>query len=155
MPIRSSAPRKEIGNKKRPASRDLFDGAVRQTNHMREIERLPRRTEVINVQPITKGYGPFKAELRQRNPNKSSLYDVIQNRHRTEVLCKLVFPANDATNPLDTIWWSRTGSNRRPPACKAGALPAELRPLFGEEEWWAWIDSNYRPHPYQGCALTT
>ena len=22
-------------------------------------------------------------------------------------------------------------------------------------EWWAWIDSNYRPHPYQGCALTT
>ena len=25
-------------------------------------------------------------------------------------------------------WWSRTGSNRRPPACKAGALPPELRP---------------------------
>lgn len=23
----------------------------------------------------------------------------------------------------------------------------------GEEKWWAWIDSNYRPHPYQGCAL--
>jgi hypothetical protein len=22
-------------------------------------------------------------------------------------------------------------------------------------EWWAWIDSNYRPHPYQGCALAT
>src|SRR5580704_7005826 len=19
--------------------------------------------------------------------------------------------------------------------------------------WWAWIDLNYRPHPYQGCAL--
>ncbi len=25
-------------------------------------------------------------------------------------------------------WWSRTESNRRPPACKAGALPTELRP---------------------------
>src|SRR3954463_13534862 len=25
-------------------------------------------------------------------------------------------------------WWSRSGSNRRHPACKAGALPAELRP---------------------------
>ena len=23
------------------------------------------------------------------------------------------------------------------------------------EEWWAWVDSNNRPHPYQGCALTT
>ena len=26
------------------------------------------------------------------------------------------------------IWWSRTGSNRRPEACKATALPTELRP---------------------------
>ncbi len=68
-------------------------------------------------------------------------------------------------------WWSRTGSNRRPPACKAGALPTELRPLPGHlralrrrahdraagrhrDKWWAWIDLNYRPHPYQGCALT-
>jgi hypothetical protein len=25
-------------------------------------------------------------------------------------------------------WWRRSGSNRRPPACKAGALPTELRP---------------------------
>jgi len=20
-------------------------------------------------------------------------------------------------------------------------------------EWWAWVESNHRPHPYQGCAL--
>ena len=100
-------------------------------------------------------------------------------------------------------WWSLTGSNRRHPACKAGALPAELRPLglelrsmprsilassagrhiralgslhqargpFGPgkpeersspnpkdrhaQEWWARVDSNYRPHAYQACALTT
>src|SRR6516164_1313224 len=26
------------------------------------------------------------------------------------------------------VWWSQTGSNRRPPACKAGALPTELWP---------------------------
>lgn len=26
------------------------------------------------------------------------------------------------------IWWRRTGSNRRPSACKADALPTELRP---------------------------
>ena len=25
---------------------------------------------------------------------------------------------------------------------------------FAERNWWAWVDSNYRPHPYQGCALT-
>ncbi len=28
------------------------------------------------------------------------------------------------------IWWRWTGSNRWPPACKAGALPAELHPRW-------------------------
>lgn len=28
-------------------------------------------------------------------------------------------------------WWRQTGSNRRPPACKAGALPTELCPHVG------------------------
>ena len=30
-------------------------------------------------------------------------------------------------------WWSQTGSNRRPPACKAGALPTELWPLMQQQ----------------------
>src|SRR5262249_24823087 len=25
----------------------------------------------------------------------------------------------------------------------------------GSGGWWVWVDSNHRPHPYQGCALTT
>ena len=85
----------------------------------------------IITRPPTKGYGPFRVRLRTWNPNKSSLYDVIQNRHRTEVLCKLVFLTNDAIQSTRHQWWSWTGSNRRPPACKAGALPAELQPLIG------------------------
>ena len=32
--------------------------------------------------------------------------------------------------PEDDRWWSLSGSNRRPEACKATALPAELRPRF-------------------------
>ena len=62
-------------------------------------------------------------------------------------------------------WWSQTGSNRRPPACKAGALPTELwprmrrrtrvgAPAFASEGWWAWEDLNFRPHAYQARALT-
>ena len=68
-------------------------------------------------------------------------------------------------------WWSRWDSNPRPPGCKPGALPAELRPLaksecgnrksatpishfrFPMEAWWAQVDSNHRPRPYQGRAL--
>ena len=34
-------------------------------------------------------------------------------------------------------WWRRSGSNRRPHACKARALPTELRPLTRGREWWA------------------
>jgi hypothetical protein len=81
--------------------------------------------------------------------------------------------ANHVFSTSIRSWWSQTGSNRRPPACKAGALPTELWPLewacifrakarrtdrtrpTGTKGWWAWIDSNDRPHPYQGCALTT
>src|SRR5664279_2846398 len=58
--------------------------------------------------------------------------------------------------------WSVRGSNPRPPACKAGALPAELTPQ--KASWglprshrpmrWAWKDLNFRPHAYQACALT-
>src|SRR5262249_36658859 len=29
---------------------------------------------------------------------------------------------------LPSPWWSWSGSNRRPPECKSGALPAELQP---------------------------
>ena len=74
-----------------------------------------------------------------------------------------------------TVWWSQTGSNRRPHACKARALPTELwPPLQGigiqcspdqavsektrsgsnPKGWWAQADSNCRPHAYQACALT-
>jgi hypothetical protein len=30
---------------------------------------------------------------------------------------------------LRQSWWSWSGSNRRPPECKSGALPTELQPL--------------------------
>jgi hypothetical protein len=31
-----------------------------------------------------------------------------------------------SSKPNSEKWWAMTGSNRRHPACKAGALPAEL-----------------------------
>jgi hypothetical protein len=34
----------------------------------------------------------------------------------------------EAFSNFNSIWWSQTGSNRRPHACKARALPAELWP---------------------------
>ncbi len=37
-------------------------------------------------------------------------------------------------------WWSQAGLNRRPPACKAGALPSELWPQAGGSGWTRTID---------------
>ena len=41
--------------------------------------------------------------------------------------------ASEGILPLEAEKWSRPDSNRLPPACKAGALPAELRPRNGRK----------------------
>src|SRR5689334_21802784 len=58
---------------------------------------------------------PLKRSLRPRlskNTKPASVPEPFQN------VCAVI-PSG---------WWSQSGSNRRPPACKAGALPAELWP---------------------------
>ena len=190
---------------------------------------------------------PYR-QIRRINPeslNKSSLHNVKQNRQHpfnermSQIFMRMMTQSRQKQSAgrnqavlrlpiahfrVPPTWWSLTGSNRRHPACKAGALPAELRPQFRclkrrrlsqpnlrliiscvqqnfqftpfnqqapskrsfarptgrrarlrallslskgrriaalaalireDKTWWAWIDSNYRPHPYQGCALTT
>ena len=39
-----------------------------------------------------------------------------------------LLPLSTTQNRFRRFWWSQSGSNRRHPACKAGALPAELWP---------------------------
>jgi hypothetical protein len=82
-------------------------------------------------------------------------YRTGNRQAQSRTSCKLV-SLNDVFAPsiCQEPWWRRTGSNRRPPACKAGALPAELRPRKGIGIWWAWEDLNLRPHAYQARALT-
>ncbi len=53
--------------------------------------------------PLQSGQTP-----EQNTPGRGALFWILFNRQH---------------------WWSQSGSNRRPPACKAGALPAELWPL--------------------------
>ncbi len=46
------------------------------------------------------------------------------------IFCRssLLFSSSLLLFSISSCWWRMTGSNRRPPACKAGALPAELIP---------------------------
>src|SRR5262245_45083660 len=102
--------------------------------------------------------------LQTPNSDRSPLYDVryharrysSEQRERSDV-SRTIF---ETVSIFDSIWWSQTGSNRRPHACKARALPAELWPrtrrrmLRTRSKWWAWEDLNFRPHAYQARALT-
>ena len=65
-------------------------------------------------------------------------------------------PAAPPRGPRERAGWRRSDSNRRPPACKAGALPLSYAPQGGGRAGreWAGEDSNLRPHAYQACALT-
>ena len=105
---------------------------------------------------LSRRYAVPPRGCRVKRDNKRSLYDVKISgsgpyRINTAKLCSF------SRSILSGSWWSQTGSNRRHPACKAGALPAELRPLITfvfQRKWWAWEDLNLRPHAYQARALT-
>ena len=75
--------------------------------------------------------------LQIQNSDRSPLYDVRNPAGKVckDVACEVMFrgrlfeaPCSSIASSFDFIWWSQTGSNRRPHACKARALPAELWP---------------------------
>ena len=75
------------------------------------------------------------------SPNKSSLHNVKQNRQQTlsresrkPLADERLIKCLKGKSPKQK-WWSQTGSNRRHPACKAGALPAELWPRAVNGQW--------------------
>ena len=173
-------------------------------------------------------------ERGSRQPAKLCFFRTVTvvTRSWHRAMPTAILPTKPPTKPLgvpvgaiNKRWWSQTGSNRRPHACKARALPTELWPLFGsrgrrppmaaarvalaslrseergtitpaeptrpahgtatsashhdralvgakrrkpdraqrlkgagpsarDTRWWAWEDSNFRPHAYQARALT-
>ena len=49
---------------------------------------------------------------------------------------------------------SLTGQHSKDTAPQSPSLAPQLFGVFGGI-WWAWVDSNYRPHAYQACTLTS
>ena len=75
-----------------------------------------------------------RAATTQKNPVSQPVQDVRNFQIVKEqqiIKGKAFLSFNDFSGSTDQhreMWWSQAGSNRRPPACKAGALPAELWP---------------------------
>lgn len=129
------------------------------TKHRREIQRL----NLLGTR------GPrLSLTTRLSSCLRRSLLPYFSKNHRQatvpgdiQILC-----VRSDRYIKESRWWSLSGSNRRPPACKAGALPAELRPhvvgLGGLEppaSPLSGVRSNhlsYRPSlalDYQSCRL--
>ncbi len=109
---------------KRPASRDRFEGAVRQTHHMQGIERPLRQITNLSAHEVRTNL-LFTMSNRTGGEPRSSPQTLFTNDFPSSLLNTMKRQSCGLRE-----WWSRTGSNRRHPACKAGALPAELRPLI-------------------------
>lgn len=116
-------------------SNGLQPTGVRNGDSVPTASLPPRRLSIgpLPASPITKPFGsqfssspcPTTAGSLSPQPNAS------QSRHPVS----LVFSHKDLFSrapyplfPSRKEWWRRTGSNRRPQACKASALPTELRP---------------------------
>ena len=113
------------------------------------------KTSFFEICPIAGGLSVTASPCDRpgnRASDKPSLHDVIKRRRpkpprnlryadtddrqrqdRPQTGTVLGCPVGPNVTPLGPQssgreWWSQTGSNRRPPACKAGALPTELWP---------------------------
>ena len=91
--------------------------------------------------------------------SKASLNDVERSgsRPRRAIAAKLVLSVRRCS-----IRWlcRRSGGARRDRTddlmlAKHALSQLSYGPLFHQQRWWARVDSNYRPHAYQACALTT
>jgi hypothetical protein len=129
-------------------------------HNLRRWMKGGRRTRHLGARGTFHGLSPLHVRSE-----RSPLHDVRQHAHAdgrvdaTRCMREFFFADELAgvCRVTSEVWWSQTESNRRPPACKAGALPTELWPRTAapaKREWWAWEDLNFRPHAYQARALT-
>ena len=112
---------------------------------------LPRHLFACQAYPARTAAGRrWFAGLGARSPNMLPLYDFkhprLSHDERTRTSDK-IHPKMDTGyfNTTQGKWWSLSGSNRRPEACKATALPAELRPLGEAKVWFGLKRRQGRP----------
>jgi hypothetical protein len=92
--------------------------------------RCSERSYLFTMSDILEDTDPT-GSISRVCPRPGGLEGRARNRHFADEKSSdhkqtLMTSRPDEQNPS---WWSQTGSNRRPPACKAGALPTELWPL--------------------------
>ena len=132
-----------------PPDQRLVDGSPRLFAATRVLHRLstprhPPHALSSLVDPILyPSRDADRSKPRSRPYKRSGLMQPrllrLRECTRSKLKCLLSFVCDFQRT---SAWWSRSGSNRRPPACKAGALPIELQPRFSS--------ADRRPDPPAG-----
>ena len=121
----------EIGSRSRSPDNSLSDNKDQQERLSRP--RLPRKTRTsLNPGALTGNSDP-QCQTSKPPPKEGEIHK-IGPRPRAR-------PPDPAPRPKNAppekrpaqSWWRRSDSNRRPEACKAPALPTELRPRISLE----------------------
>src|SRR5208283_5832928 len=98
---------------------------MRHSNHKRHRLRLSVKT---NCRIFKEHMRPL--HLEEGDPHAMSDTGIGRMTHDT--------PFELISSKSRPVWWSQSGSNRRPSRCKRDALPAELWPLVH------WLKSSRR-----------
>jgi hypothetical protein len=133
--------------------------------HIRElaVKHSPRWSLALGlkIKPKRSNMFPLHDDRQHALRRQDPLPQADQAAPTRNFLSRTNNPISRRRSKRSTVWWSQTGSNRRPHACKARALPTELWPrdsasnsIAPNPNWWAWEDLNFRPHAYQARALT-
>jgi hypothetical protein len=88
-------------------------------------------------------FGVFRVNRSCKPANPAfTMSEIFEKTHQTREISRAMLSSKLLFSVVRTCrgksgrrWWSRSGSNRRPEACKATALPTELRPRirFGSD----------------------
>jgi hypothetical protein len=79
---------------------------------------------------LSAGNSDFRLYELLKNNSRFLRITGASNESETGRLRQRSLSVSGSSKSGSAKWWRMTGSNRRPPACKAGALPAELIPRF-------------------------
>jgi hypothetical protein len=90
---------------------------------------------------LESGDSPLASCLLNGGAERDRTADLLRAR---QALSQLSYSPKKQTPPRGTL---------HDASCKRDKNPSSSCPL--PLVWWVWADSNCRPHPYQGCALTT
>ena len=140
--------------------RSTRNSCVYLTHSLRRSRKLPLPRSRYHTSTLLKNAPGAKPRLQHPHTGHSSLDSSSSTRReqtsdfhsqsggaerdRTADLLR-------ARQALSQLSYSPRASARPVADASARAPFAPTPPL----DWWVWVDSNHRPHPYQGCALTT